>query len=44
VTSDAGDDEIEALIAEARRKSPWLNTFANQNAIDMELVLANGTA
>jgi uncharacterized OsmC-like protein len=38
VTSDAENDRIEALIAEARRKSPWLNTFSHQNTIETELV------
>lgn len=38
VSSDAGDNQIQALIAEARRKSTWFNTFANQNAIETRLV------
>ena len=41
VSSDAEDDRIEALIAEARRKSTWFNTFANHNAIETRLV-SNG--
>lgn len=38
VSSDAEDGKIEAVIAEARRKSTWFNTFANQNAIETRLV------
>lgn len=38
VKSDANDDRIEALIAEARRKSSWFNTFAHANTIETELV------
>ena len=39
VASDADIEVIESLVSEARRKSPWLNTFANQNAIETELVV-----
>jgi uncharacterized OsmC-like protein len=44
VASDAGHGEIEALVTEARRKSPWLNTFAHQNSIETELVRDDGAA
>jgi uncharacterized OsmC-like protein len=37
VESDADAAEIEALVAEARRKSPWLNTFAHPNTIDTKI-------
>ena len=38
VTSDAEDSQVEALIAEARRKSTWFNTFASQNPIETRLL------
>ena len=43
VSSDAEDEQIEALISEARRKSTWFNTFANQNAIATRLVRGGGS-
>jgi uncharacterized OsmC-like protein len=38
VSSDVGDHQIEELVAEARRKSTWFNTFANQSAIETRCV------
>jgi len=42
VKSDADTAKIEALVAEARRKSPWLNTFAHPNTIDTKIVGGDG--
>lgn len=38
VDCDTDASEIEALIAEARRKSPWLNTFAHPNSVSAKIV------
>ena len=42
VSSDARYERIEALLAEARRKSAWFNTFANQTAIETRFVCKGG--
>lgn len=42
VTTFAPDDEIRALVAEARAKSTWFNTFANANPIATEVNTVTG--
>ncbi len=38
VSSDAPDSEIAAVIADARRKSSWFDTFASRNEIETRLI------
>ena len=44
VVCDAADKEVEALVAEARNKSTWFNTFASQNEIETNVVRIGTTA
>ena len=42
VASTASVEKIEALVAEASRKSSWLNTFAHRNTIKATIVSRDG--